>query len=487
MIWDCLRSLLLSFILLQSCFFFVFCQDIELVEAASEEYREISVEEECLVLTLETALSRALNYNRQLMDTIDTTIRAQYGIALAESEFNIQVTPNGRAGYVGGGSAGTGPSLGVGLDFNKKFPTGTQIAIGPYVSKINKHYRTDLNLTISQPLLSGFGCKYQLSNFKGAQFAFRSACRTLYMNQLQLVMRTISALYDVVKAQKAVALSEESYQRVKQFYQTAKLKECIGLSDALDVYRAEIEMRHSQDNLTNVQEGLQEKEDVLKDLLALPLGTRMRIDVSLIYTENSVSLDEAIQLALKNRIEMDQAKDQWWESRRLSHLVKDRFYPDLNLVLNYSNCGFDQVFARSCTRHRESSWGIGLTSSSDFNPVGDQIAYEQSLIAIQAAGRGIEQTKVAISLEIKRSLRQLQRAYKRIDLQKQQIKTAQGELQLSQLKFNRCLADNFNIIQAEQSLRMAELSYWTALIDHIIGEYQFLAAIGLLTDKPHIP
>lgn len=443
-----------------------------------------SSEQEAYLLTLQTALTRALQYNRQLINTNDNVTQARYSIELAWSEFDIQISPNSRAGYVGGGSAGTGFSVGGGIDFSKRFTNGTLISLGPSILKTREHYHTDLRALISQPLLRGFGSDYQLAGVKGAQYKFRSATRSLYLAQIQLVIRTISALYEVIKSQKSLAISEESYQRISKFYQAAKLKEKIGLSDALDVYRAEIELHHAEDALTMAQDRLQDAEDTVRDILALPLTIGIQVEVPLIYTPNPLELDEAVKLALKNRIEMDQAEDQWRENYRLSAMAKKNLYPELNLVLNYSNCGRDQYFTRSCSRHRESTWGIGFSTATDFDPQGDLIAYEQSLLAIDSAARGVEQTEANLVLEVKKAIRQLQKAYKRIKLQEEQIHTAQGELHLAQLKFDRGMANNFDVIQAEKSLRSAEQNYWGALIEHIVGQYQLLAAIGLLTDKP---
>jgi outer membrane protein len=443
-------------------------------------------ESECIVLTLEHALTRALQYNRQLINTADNVAKSQYNLTIAFSEFDLDINPNAKVGYVGGGRAGLGFSVGGGVDFSKKFINGTQITVGPSILKTKDHYRTDLKALISQPLLRGFGVDYQLAGVKGAQFALRTATRNLYIAQMQLVVRTINALYEVIKAEKALTLNEESYQRIKKFYQAAKLKEKIGLSDALDVYRAEIELHHAEDTLTGSQERFQDAEDTLRDLLALPLDSCIQVEVPLIYTVNPLALDEAIQLALKNRIEMDQSHDQWRENYRLSHIAKSNLYPELNLVFNYANYGRDEIFTRSCTRHRESTWGVGFTTSTDFDPISDRAVYEQSLMAIETAARGLEQTEANLILEVKKSIRQLQRAYKRIQVQEEQIHTAQGELHLSQIKFDRGMANNFDIIQAEKSLRAAEQTYWSALIEHIVGEYQLLAAIGLLTDKPCI-
>lgn len=443
-------------------------------------------ENEPLVLNLTNAVSQALNCNRQLLGTLDSLTYSKYGVELAESEFNIQIVPNGRAGYVGGGHAGTGWSVGGGVDVKKKFKTGTELSIGPTILKAVDHYFTEVRAMVSQPLLRGLGKDYQLANIMGAQFTLRTAYRNLYIAQVQLVVRTIQALYEVVKAEKSLFLNQESYQRIRQFYQAAKLKEKIGLADALDVYRAEIELRHAEDILTGVHERLQESEDIVRDLLALPLDAGIKIDLPLNYTPNTVELEDAIQLALDNRIEVDQSEDEMGESRRLSSLAKKNLKPELNLVFNYANAGRDEIFTRTWTGRRESTWGVGFTTSTEFNAVGDRIAYDQSLLEAEAALRGIDQTRALIVLEVKKMMRQLNRDSERIHLQEDQIKTAEGELHLAKVKFDRGMADNFNVIQAEKSLKGAQQVYWSALIDHIVGEFQLLAAVGLLIDKPCI-
>lgn len=442
-------------------------------------------EENCLVLNLENALSRALNCNRQIFNSIDAKIKAEYNIVLAQSEFDLKILPNSRAGYTGGGHEGQGASAGVGFDLFKQFTTGTTVRVGPSFLKTPEHYHTCINAMVSHPLLSGFDSEYQLDSLRGAEFSLRSAARSLYNAQIQLVLRTIQSLYEVIKTQKGVELNQASHDRIKKFFQTAKLKEKIGMSDALDVYRAEIELNQAEDALTTSHERLLEVQDNLRDLLALPLDLCIKVDLPIIYTENEMTEEEAIQLAYRNRMEMEQAEDQWRETRRLSENSKVDIFPDLNLVLDYTNTALGEIFT-DCWGRRENKWGIGVTANGDINPIGDELAYKTSLIAVNASERGMEQTKASLALEVKKNLRQLARAKERIHLQSEQIKTAEGQLYLSQIKFARGMANNFDVIQAEKSLRGAQLAYWSALIEHIVGEYQFLATIGLLSDKPCI-
>lgn len=459
------------------------------LETTVEDTQEAIQEEEsqnCMVLNLDQAISRALNFNRQIIGQLDSTIKAEYGIILAQSEFDIKWVPNSKVGYSGGDRDGTGASFGYGLTFSKLFETGTELYLTPMVGKTGQRYYSQIEARISQPLFKGLGREYQLSRLKTAQFGLRSACRNIYLAQLQLVMRTINAMYDVIKAQKAMELNKISFERITKFYQVAKLKEKIGFADALDVYRAEVEWQQAQDALTSSQERLQDSYDTLKDLLALPLEICIQVDVPLVPTPNTMTLEEATQTAIDQRVEIELAEDQWRENYRLAYIAKDDLYPDLNLVVDFSNDGRDELFMRTWSNHRQSRWGIGLESRGEVNPIGDDITYKQKLLAVQASERSLDQKKAEIILEVKRALRNLQKAAIRIEAQHEQIHTAQGQLQLATIKFERGIANNFDVIQAEKTLRSAQHTYWSALIDHIIGEYQFLIALGILTDKPQI-
>lgn len=466
-------------IFLLFCFFCSFLQPDPLF--SEEEDNEIPSP---FTLTLIGGLTRALNHNRQILNSADSNVKLHFQVSLAYADFDLQVKPRGDAGYIGGGTAGAGIALGTGIEFSKRFSYGTRISVTPSLMKANEMYRSHIKAIISQPLLRGFGQEAGLSYLKACQFALRTATRSFFTSQTHLIIKTIVCLYDVLKSQKMVELNKESYKRIQKFYQTANLKAKIGLSDPLDVYRAEIEMRQAKDVLETSLVKLQESEDIIKDLLALPPETVIKIDLPISYTPHLLVEEEAVDLALQYRVELDQAQDQQQENVRLSHLAKDQLWPELNLVLNYSSWAQDQIFTDSYARKRENSWGIGFTTASDFNPVAEQTAYEQSLLAVNIAKRSFDQTLANVTFEVKRSLRSLERTFQRIELQKKQIHTSEGELHLAQVKFDRGMGSNFDLIQAEKNWRNAELSYWNALIDYIVGEYQLRETLGILMEKP---
>lgn len=439
-----------------------------------------------VTLTLESAINRAVEANRQFVSSLEAVQKSQFALEIAESDFDIKITPNGEAGFAGGTYLDGGPKYGGGIDFYKRFQQGTRINFSPSLHKRNRHFHTDLNAMLVQPILRGFGRDYTMNGVYNAEYGVRTAVRSLYSAQVALIMRTIQSLYDIVRAEEMLRLQKESYDRLKGYYNAAKLKEKIGLSDALDVYRAESEVKHAEEALNAAQVRFQDSQDTLKDLLVLPFDSTVSIKVPLIYNEIRMTPEEAVEVAIENRIEMEQSYDAYDESQRAMRIAKDNLYPELNLILNYNNSGADEIFHRSCFAKRQNIWSVGFSTSSDFNQIAQNAAYQQSVIGIISTRRGVDQTEANITLEVKKSLRNLDQIFKKIALQKEQIHTANGELKLSLLKFNRGFANNFDVIQAEKALRSAEITLFNSVVEHIIGQYQLMATLGILADKPII-
>lgn len=437
-----------------------------------------------LVLTLEQGINLVLSSARRTGGADATLTQAEINLELAESDFELKITPKGDAGYVGGGQAGGGLTLGTGVELYKKFSSGTRVYFRPSFMKAAHEYRSNLQTSITQPLLRGFGKEYNLSPLYGAQYSQRTACRGLYLTQIRLILQTVQAMYEIARQKAFVALEKESMQRIQKFCVSTKMKERIGLCDALDVYRAEIELKRAEESLNQSLDRLQDAKDSLRDILALSLDQPIDVDVPIEWNPHPISLDDAIKAALENRIEIDQAEDNLDESYRLQCLAKNNLDPELNLVVDYTSFRRDEVFTRSWTNKRDSSFGIGFTTSTDMQHLSETAAFERSMLASDEALRNVQQVNDNVILDVKRAVRALKRTQEKIANQEIQIENSQKEFYLSRLKFEHGKANNFDLVQAEKNLRIAENGLISSIIDHKIGEFRLLASLGILADKP---
>lgn len=452
--------------------------------------------------TIGSAVSQALMANRNMITSQEAVNRADLNLEYEMTEFEWRFHPTGTVGFQGGGDSRSGFAFGAGVDVSKKWTTGTRLNFNPYYFRKGGTRNVKLNTYITQPLFRGVGYWYNTAKIQGAAYAYRSAVRNIHIARVKLITRVVAQMYEIVKQEEIVRFNKESYDRLKGYVTAARLKEKIGLSDSLDVYRAETELRHAEDNLTSAQERLQEAYDVFKEMLSLPLEMPVRVVVPMEHTNIDCEMDEAVSTALNYRIEMDQAYDFIYEQKRILCWAKQNMLPDLNLHLEHSTWK-DKIFRNKSylpgdkddidaeeTREyyqwldRQSTWGISFSSVSDLYQYGERLFYDNSLLNLDASYRNLEQVEVNVTLEVKRAMRTLKQASTRIRLQEEQIKTAEGELYLSQIKFDRGMANNFDVIQAERNLRTAHIAYLSAVIEHINGEYQLNSALGILAEKP---
>lgn len=438
------------------------------------------------VFTLEKSINLALRAQKPLGNALSAVDLSEINIMLAESEFDLKIFPRAEAGYAGGAKGKNGLTLGGGIDISKKFSPGTIVTVSPSLLKTADNYQSNLRFLVSQPLLRGFGSDFTLDNLMGAQYANRTARGNLYLSKIRLILQTIQNVFEIAKQDKMMELNKMSLERIKKFHASTTLKQKIGLGDTLDVYRAEIELKHAEDNYNQSLDQLQEAKDNLRDLLGLPADFPFEVQVAIEYHPIDLNLSKAAEIALQNRIEMDLANDQVAESIRLERLAKKSMKPELNLVVDYTSFGYDEALTGSFTGKRENKWGIGFTTSTDFNQTAACAAYQQSQYATKDSKRNVEQVRDGIILEVKRSLRSLKRAREKITLQEEQIKNARQEYQYAYLKFQHGYANNFDVIQAEKNLRHAEAMLLSAVIEHKTGEYYLLATLGTLADKPRI-
>ncbi len=437
-------------------------------------------------LTLEQAINRALMANRGLLNARDRMETAELSLVQAESEFELKFIPRGEAGAVGDfeGATETQERYGAGLEMRQRFATfGTVVSVEPNVQRIGDFYRSGVDTTLTQPLLRGLNREFNLSRVQGAEFSQRSAARAEYLTRVDTVLATVSGVYNIIRQREAERLNAESAERLRGHYEAAKVKEGIGMTTAIDTYRAGLELNQAEDNLTNARQAHEDAIDSLRVLLALPLDEALQVEAPLTYDLVRMADAEAVRVALRSRVELDNAADLMRDLERQSRVARHNTFPDLDINFTYSRLGTGDNFNDS-TNLSQDFWGVALSSSTDLARTAERAAHKQSLVNVRTSRRNLRLRHDEVVREVKRDLRSLKRSERRIAIQQEQIDQADGQLALARVKFQRGLADNFDVIDAEAELRRAQLSLIGVVFDYIVGTYRLRASLGTLVERP---
>ncbi|MFO8240244.1 MAG: TolC family protein [Dissulfuribacterales bacterium] len=432
--------------------------------------------EASIFLTLDQAINLALKANRSIRGSAYNLESQKLSLDSVRSAFDLKVTPATKAGITDDEEA-----FGAGVSFKKKLTSGPEVSLSPAFGIAEEAYTGAVGVSLDIPLFRGFGKDVNLDSIYSSQYSLRNAERSLYLSQVNIVLETVSAVYDIIKQQGLVQLSNSQLQNLKGYAETARIKERVGLATPMDIYRAEISLKDAEGSLALARQALQAAQDRLKIILALPLETALSVNAPMECEPVHITVQEAIRTALTNRIELKQAQDAIQEAQRKAALAKHNILPNLDLEMGYERFGSSGEFDQSWG-FDERIWSINLVASTDWARTSERASYQQSLINVRNTRLAYTTKEDEIEREVRDQLEALANADERITIRDEQIQQAKGKLELSKIKFRHHMADNFDIIEAETELQQARTNLLAVKTDYIVGTYRMRAVLGTLIE-----
>lgn len=431
------------------------------------------------VWTLGRCVRQALEANRGLLDADSQVEAADYSFIAAESEFQVRVLPSVLSTVNDDGSDATSANVSI----QQLSRNGTLVEFVPSITRSNQAYESGYRASLTQPLLRGRQRDFVESSVNRARYGQRSAARSRYLVEVDVVLATIQAVYRVIQERESMRLIEESAVRAEANLAAAGARERAGLSTSLDVFRASQQRNRVRDARNTAVRAFQDAMDSLRILLALPLNTEMRVDAPLDVAKDGVTLEQAVAIALERRVELRQAEDDVSEARRLTRVAEINTQIDVDVVLSLGQTGASGAFADSFELGSP-QLGISLASNSDVRRIAEKAAYEQARIRATITNRSYRLRQDLVIQDVKRGLRRVELGRRSIEVQRAQITQAQGKLIVARKKFELGLATNYNVVEAEDDLRTAETELIRAVASTVDSQYSLRAAIGTLVEIP---
>jgi outer membrane protein len=430
--------------------------------------------------TLERCINRALTANRGLLDVSAQADAAEYSLIAAESIFELQVVPSANSAFVDSSF----DSVGVELGLSRLMRNGTTVSVIPSVRRVEDVFVSGYTATLDQPLLRGRQRELVEDGVDRAKFGIRSSDRALQLAQIDVVLGTIQSLYRVVQERESLTLIQDSVARSDSHLEAARARERAGLSSSLDVFRATQQRNQVQDSFDSSTQAYADAVDTLRLILALPLDVPLEIDAPLQVEDQRLSEREAIALALSRRVEVAQAMDSVSEASRVARVASINTMPDLDLVLSASQVGTSEEFDDSLELGSV-LFGVSLGSTTNWRRTSEKAFLAQARLGVESARRALALRRDLVTQDVKRALREVERGRLSIVLQQQQIGQAAGKLEVARKKFDLGLANNFDVIEAEEELRSAQIALIRAITRMISSQFALRAALGTLVEHPN--
>ena len=443
----------------------------------------------------------------------DPSVYVSYGAAHQTTPVANTVT----TGTTSVAANGTAASFG----YQQAFATGTTVALAwndstvtsnNLFNSLNPNTIANLNLTVTQQLLQGFGLAVNRRNIRIAKNTQKVTDLNFKLQVIATVAQVIAAYWDLVSFTENVKVKEQALALSRKLYDDNKKQVEIGTLSPISIVQAESEVATNEQALVNAQTQLLQQETLIKNALsrtgvASPSISEAHIiptdRIRVPEKDQTEPLQDLVSRALENRPELAQGQINIDSQKLGLQGTRQELLPSLTVQASLTNNGLagqatpyggadqffvgglgtatEQVFARNFPSY---SIGFGLsvplrnrTARADM--VMDQIALRQLELSQQ---RQVNQVRVDVRnglIAIQQALAGYQAAAKARDL-------AEQVLDAEQKKYALGASTVFLVIQYQRDLAAARSNEVAAESAYAKARVQLDQAVGRTLEANNI-
>ena len=410
--------------------------------------------------------------------------------------------------------------------YGQGFMTGTSIvaALGgnrsttsALTSLVNPEIPSYFGISLNQNLLNGFGYRANAANLRIAKNDLKVADSVFRQNVMTILATVLNDYWDLLYARENIRVAEEAVKWAQADLRNNSRQVEIGNLAAIEVTRAKSEVASRLQGLILAQTQYQQQQEKLKtelskhvdiDLAGLPIEPTDKLPEP---SSNDIpSLEEALNLAAKNRPEIEQVQLNMRNQEYTIQRDRNALLPSLSVFATYLPtglsghflCGGNPLFEPACPKGLAGyvPGGAGDSLSQAFRNVYPNYSLGVSLSipirnrqAVADATRAlIEQRQYRVQLQQKTNQAQqdvrnaviaVTQAKAQIDAAREATELSKETLKGEQRKFELGESTPFLVIQAERDLASQEGIEAQARDAYAKALTQYATATGTILEK----
>jgi outer membrane protein TolC len=450
-----------------------------------------------------TALPELLQHTVQHAPSLAS---ARIDIAIAEArmyqtrarddwQLSAKLAVQSSQGYLSGIVLDRSTNVQLLVDVSRALPTGGTVALHagttysrspsflPGATGTDVNWADEITGSITQPLLRGRGRFLYDAAERKATLSRDALVLARRLAAIQTVQAVIAAYWDLVFAERQVAITRQSLDLAKERLRITQIG-----SDGGKVPRSEIPavqqiIATREEDVLNGELAVLERSIALRRATGLPIGKGelgLRLGAELEPHDTAWDLGEITERAFTASPELAQLAKQDAAARIDIEVTENGLLPQLDAALTLGPEGQDEKF------------GTAWKNTALFKSIqiGGSLTFQHSLGQENVKGLAREQREQRRKLEVTafdlraqiaqtmaRAISQAELARRRVALSQRAIDLATENIKIETDRFNLGKATNFDVLNRQEELRQAELRKAQAMIDWHKAE----AAVQALT------
>ncbi len=410
-----------------------------------------------LALTLDDALQRGLKFNLGLLEsgTANQTARADRIQALSA------LLPQ-----VGGAFSETDEQLNLKtLGFN--VPPNPYLNIPTVVGPFSY---TTVQVDVSARVLD-FNAR---RNLKSAR-ANEQAAQLSVQNARDLVVQAVANQYMLVIADASRVKAINAQVMTDQaLYQRASDQHTAGVAAAIDVLRAQVQLKIEQQALLAQQNQFDKDKLALGRVIGLPSAQVFNIAEAAPFSPlTGITLEEALRTALAERPDYQSSEKLVESAQQALGAARAEWYPTADVNGYYGDTGLTLASSHSV---------FSVTGAVNFNIfTGGRIRsdIEKAKAALKQQSDQLADLGAQIEVDVRDAFLDLQSTADQVAVARDNLVLANQTLSQSQDRFTAGVTDNIEVVQAQGSVATANDNLISALYANNVAKVSLARAMGM--------
>lgn len=441
------------------------------------------------VLTLEECVARALDQNFSLEIQRFTQESAGLAVDIADSDYDPGLSVTARRslsqqaqpgstldGVTVEGPRSESSSLRVGA--SQKIVTGATVQVGANLLRsetnsrnalLNPAYDSDVSLSVSQPLLRGFGSEVNKAAILRARLGAERAGHDFRSVVLDVVRNVEAAYYNLAFAREQLGVRRFSRQVAEKLLEENQAKKDTGVATDLDVLQAQVGVANADRNVLLAEQTVRDREDALRALIG-----RFQFDQELGGVElgetvvPALSFDHSYRLARETRPDYASTLLSIEQLEIDERTTKDSRKPSLNLGagVGINSKEGDASTATSNLLDRDGySWQLELGLSMPWGFREEKARHAQAVAALGREQTRLQQLDQSIIVDVRAAVRAVETNSEGLRISQLATQLSQQQFDLEKARFDAGLSTFRQVQEAQEDLDAARVSELQATVN----------------------
>jgi outer membrane protein len=329
----------------------------------------------------------------------------------------------------------------------------------------------------------------------GAAGRYEALQREIVRGRAQTVVTRVKvAYYEVLLAEEAVRLTENTVRRISQTLDETRKMEGAGLSSSYDVLRLEVELANVEPALRRARNAATAAARVLAVELGMDdlngvdvAGSLAGMDVDSLVKAGSVPADpsgwdDVVALAFQQRSELRQLDLMEALRRAEMRAEQSEYLPQLSLFGTYSinaqQSGSPAFFGES-EAQRAYGRQIGVQLSLPlFSGMQRPARVAQRRVVVEQVRTQRDLAQDQVENQVRTTLDQVQEAQQRALAQQFGVRQARRGYEIASVQYREGISSALELTDAEVALRQSEFNYAEAVFDYLVARARLDEATG---------